>query len=126
MPIYILIFLQEITQLFLLFQSQCRGINISLECVTNLLDGENIKTKFFNRKGFAKAYEEMKIFMKDSAKKSNVSVRAAIASRSETKKTFTKQTTLRRSPRLNRQPEVDTPPDVRRSARIATRNSFNT
>lgn len=40
--------------------SQSRGINIPIESITKLQDGAEIKKRYWTRKGFAKAYGEMR------------------------------------------------------------------
>lgn len=103
-------------QLFAFNYSQSRGINIPLECVTDLFHGQSIKNKFFKRKGFSKAYDEMQFFIDSSATTSKVSMAGAIENKNKNaKKTHRKLvTTVRRSPRLNNS-------GVRRSTRLQAR-----
>lgn len=65
-PIHLL-FLVANVQVLVFTYSQCRGINIPLESVTNLYEGQSFKEKFARRKGFSKAYDEMQLFIGDTA-----------------------------------------------------------
>lgn len=100
---------------FIFINSECRGINIPLECVTNLLNGQHIQTKFSKRRGFSKAYDEMQLFI-DSVK----STKIATASKEKNREKV-EVAAPRRSARLNKQ---QTRSDVRRSARLAKKTAM--
>lgn len=98
--------------------SQSRGINIPLENITNLYEGQDIKEKFSKRRGFANAYEEMQHFIREANKLSKRPI--ASKSKNEKKRDTSQIRVLRRSPRLNPQSTIDMLSGLRRSARLAT------
>lgn len=100
---------------FIFINSECRGINIPLECVTNLLNGQHIQTKFSKRRGFSKAYDEMQLFI-DSVKSTKIATASKEKSREKVE-----VAAPRRSARLNKQ---QTRSDVRRSARLAKKTAM--
>lgn len=98
------------------FHRQKRGINISLDCVTNLFEGQSIKAKFWNRRGFSKAFAEMEDCMSHSQwQTQNDVIRGAIECAAKNKKKSL-DIVVRRSPRLNK-PEIVL--GLRRSERLA-------
>lgn len=46
--------------------SECRGINIPLQCITNLIEGQQFKEKYWKRSGFMKAYNEIEFAIKSN------------------------------------------------------------
>lgn len=118
--------------------SQKRGINIPLNCITRVRDGDEIKTKYWKRKGFAKAYVEMHgastyvttRYRTNSTIETNMLPKITDA---ESNKTTTKQQSnklkptkesIRRSPRRDAEPNKAKPKpkpikeSIRRSPRL--------
>lgn len=113
--------------------SQMRGINIPLGCVTRMRDGSEIKTKYWKRRGFEKAYDEMRgaaTFVATGSRiKSSIETdMLPKITMSESNKTKRKQKpikeSIRRSPRLKKQKPEFTHVGLRRSARIEQKREF--
>lgn len=115
-----------VSQTIILNYSQSRGINIPLNGITRIQDGDNIKKKYWSRKGFQKAYEEMNgisnyVMTRTIAKRAIKTCPKIVKVESDSKRSQTKPT--RRSPRLEKQKtEINSCiAPARRSTRIAQR-----